>query len=270
MPKQKIIGSISLIGTLILVALAVVACSDPQGRTAEVVTDTSTPEGIIAPTITSEPTAEPAPTEVPTKIAISISEPIAEPTNTPVPTVPTLEPTSISTAVPTATPEPTDTPIPTSTPTPVSQTIISEYGFHLQLDGDVSVQTGGWLEESPTNEQGMIRFPYQGVTAILTWSASTIIPQQAVADSYKLLRDSQPNLTFEPIKDGGFRVSGEQGVFGGFKVLDATDTTVGGGFVAAWTCSELQLQYSLTVTGSQLTTVQIRFQRIVLNFSCPS
>jgi len=132
------------------------------------------------------------------------------------------------------------------------------------------VQAGGWVEESPTDEQGMIRFPYQGVTAILTWNASTVIPQQAVADSYKLLRDGQPNLTFEPIKDGGFRVSGEQGVFGGFKVLDATDTTVGGGFVAAWTCSEAQVQYSLTVTGSQLTTVQIRFQRIVVNFSCPS
>ena len=263
MRRQKIIGPISLVVTLILVSLAVVACSDPQGKAPRVVTDTSVPEDITAPTIapapTAKPTTKPAPTDVPTKIAIPTSEPIAEPTNTP---VPTPEPTFASTEAPTATPEATDTPI--------RQTIISEYGFHLQLDGDVSVQTGGWLEESPTNEQGMIRFPYQGVTAILTWNASTVSPQQAVADSYKLLRDGQPNLTFEPIKDGGFRVSGEQGVFGGFKVLDATDTTVGGGFVAAWTCSEAQLQYSLTVTGSQLTTVQIRFQRIVVNFSCPS
>ena len=45
-------------------------------------------------------------------------------------------------------------------------------------------------------------------------------------------------------------MSGETGVFGGFKVLDG-GSTVGGGFVSGWVCSESQSRYALTVTGPQ-------------------
>ena len=115
----------------------------------------------------------------------------------------------------------------------------------------------------------MIKFPYEGVSAILVWYSSDSTPQQLVADSYNLLKDSQPSLTFEGISDGAFPVSGETGVFGGFKVLDG-GSTVGGGFVSGWVCSESQSRYALTVTGPQATVVQIRFQRIVNQFSCSS
>ena len=115
----------------------------------------------------------------------------------------------------------------------------------------------------------MIKFQYEGVSAILVWYSSDITPQQIVADSYNLLKDSQPNLTFEGISDGAFPVSGETGVFGGFRVLDG-GATVGGGFVSGWVCSESQSRYALTVTGPQATVVQIRFQRIVNQFSCSS
>ena len=46
--------------------------------------------------------------------------------------------------------------------------------------------------------------------------------------------------------------------------------TVGGGFVSGWVCPESQSRYALTVTGPQATVVQIRFQRIINQFSCSS
>jgi len=186
----------------------------------------------------------------------------SEPTAT---NLPTAEPTK----PPASTESPTATIIIEPTPTPIRKTTIGDYGFSLDLDGDVAVQPGGWTGAEPDTSQGMIKFPYEGVSAILVWYSSDSTPQQLVADSYNLLKDSQPNLTFEGISDGAFPVSGETGVFGGFKVLDG-GSTVGGGFVSGWVCSESQSRYALTVTGPQATVVQIRFQRIVNQFSCSS
>ena len=182
--------------------------------------------------------------------------PAAEPTNPPAPpetVMPTTMPTTIS--------EPT--------PTPIRKTTIGDYGFLLDLDGEVAVQTEGWTDAEPDKAQGLIKFPYKGVSAILVWYLSDSTPQQIVADSYNLLRNSQPNLIFEAISDGAIPVSGETGVFGGFKVLDG-GSTVGGGFVSGWVCSESQSRYALTVTGPQATVVQVRFQRLVNLFSCSS
>ena len=208
------------------------------------------------------PTAAPTAT-IPPEAATSTPE-AAPPTDVPAtPPEPTIESTS--------TPVPTHTPSPTDTPTPIpSVTIINEYGFKLKLHGDVPIRVVGVAEKNPTSEQGTISFPYQGVAANLAWNPSASTAQQVVAINYERLRDSQPSFTFETIKDGAIPVSGERGVFGAFKVLEGTDTAVGGGFVSAWICSESQTGYSLTVTGAQLTTVQIRFQDILTNFSCSS
>ena len=65
-------------------------------------------------------------------------------------------------------------------------------------------------------------------------------------------------------------VSGERGVFGAFRVSDPSDTVVGGGLVSAWICSASQVRYALTVTGSQLTSVLIRYQSILDRFQCAS
>ena len=73
------------------------------------------------------------------------------------------------------------------------------------------------------------------------------------------------NLTFENLTNL-VQINDDTG---GFKVLDGA-STVGGGFVSGWVCSESQSRYALTVTGPQATVVQIRFQRIVNQFSCSS
>jgi len=220
-----------------ILAICLVACGSE-----EVV---GSPEPVVSTTLeqaTSEPTSEPTATNVPT----------AEPAKPPALTE-TVMPTAIS--VP--------------TPTPIRKTTIEEYGFLLDLDGEVTVQTGGWTDAEPDSSQGIIKFPYEGVSAILVWYSSESTGQQIVADSYNLLKNSQPNLTFEAISDGAIPVSGETGVFGGFKVLDGGET-IGGGFVSGWVCPESQSRYALTVTGPQATVVQIRFQRIINQFSCSS
>ena len=188
------------------------------------------------------------------------------PTDTP---SPNPQPT-IMEAAPTHTPEPrvlpTATPIPT--PTPIRHTFIKDYGFGLRLDGDVSVQATGWTEKSPNSEQGIINFDYRGVKAFLSWYSSASTPKQIVSSTYGQLRDGQPNLTFEPLKEGNISISGEPGFFSGFRVLDATNSSVGGGIIASWVCPESQLRYSITATGPQATVVQLRFQRITEKFSC--
>ena len=188
------------------------------------------------------------------------------PTDTPSPN----PQSTIIVAVPTHTPEPrvlpTATPIPT--PTPIRHTFIKDYGFGLRLDGDVSLQATGWTEKSPNSEQGIISFDYRGVKAFLSWYSSASTPKQIVSSTYGQLRDGQPNLTFEPLKEGNISISGEPGFFGGFRVLDATNSSVGGGIIASWVCPESQLRYSITATGPQATVVQLRFQRITEKFSC--
>ena len=188
------------------------------------------------------------------------------PTDTPSPN----PQSTIIVAAPTHTPEPrvlpTATPIPT--PTPIRHTLIEDYGFGLRLDRDVSVKATGWTEESPNSEQGLISFDYRGVKAFLSWYSSASTPKQIVSRTYGQLRDGQPNLAFEPLKEGDISISGEPGFFAGFRVLDATNSVVGGGLIASWVCPESQLRYSITATGPQATVVQLRFQRIIEQFSC--
>ena len=173
-------------------------------------------------------------------------------------------------ADPTHTPEPrvlpTATPIPT--PTPIRHTFVKDYGFSLQLDRDVSVQANGWTEKDPNNEQGIISFDYRGVKAFLSWYSSTSTPKQIVGRTYGQLRDGQPNLTFEPLREGEISISGEPGFFAGFRAIDDTNSSVGGGLIASWVCPESQLRYSITTTGPQATVVQLRFQRIIEKFNC--
>ena len=89
-----------------------------------------------------------------------------------------------------------------------------------------------------------------------------------LADTYNILRGSQPTLTFDPISDGDITVNEEQGVYGGFRTLDATAQAIGGGLIGAWACSEQGTAFRLTLTGEDATVVQIRFDRLLDNFTC--
>jgi len=177
------------------------------------------------------------------------------------------QPAAVVEAEPTSTPAPQPTAV--EVPTETSNTVLLDYGFGLRLDGNVPVQFAGWSEESATVEQGLISFPYEGASAMLSWFPAVVAPQQTVADGYGRLREAQPALTFEGISDGPIEVSGAQGgLYGGFRVLDPAGTAVGGGFVAGWICPQNSTTYALQVTGPDATVVQIRFQRLVSYFRC--
>ena len=236
------------------------ATPQPQATATPSTTATTAPE----PTATSEPTATTAPTAAPA------------PTNTPVPTaapaataVPAATPTPTPTSTPT--PEPTATPLPEPTPVPVQFTNLDEFGFSLRLDGNVDVQSAGWTAAEPTAGQGSVSFSTGGVNAILIWSpAGDQTPLNFLADTYNILRGSQPDITFEPATEGEITVSQQEGIFGSFTTSDASGATLGGGLIATWLCPEPGTAYRLTVTGTDSGVTQIRFDRLVDNFACGS
>ena len=148
-------------------------------------------------------------------------------------------------------------------------TVYSEYGFTLNLDLGADVQTTGWTEPEPSEAQGLASFVYGGVISSLVWSPSeSRTPLALLASSYNALRAAQPTLTFESISDGEIIVSGQTGAFGGFKALDSGGATLGGGLIGAWNCAN-DTAYRMTLTGADATVVQLRFDRLLENFTCP-
>jgi hypothetical protein len=196
---------------------------------------------------TSVPTA---PTAVPTPV------PDAQPTAMPVP----------STAVATTVPEPTVAP----TATRALDTVYSEYGFTLNLDLGADVQSPGYSESAPSETQGLASFVYSGVTVGLVWSPSNSkAPLEFVAASYNNIQAAQPGINFESISGGDITVSGQTGAFCGFKAVDSNGTAIGGGLIGAWNCAN-DSAYRMTLTGADATVVQLRFDRLLENFACPS
>ena len=270
MTRIKVLGPLVV---LILTAVAVLvmgACGngEPAPTPALVAPKVSPPAATTAP-----PQLTPTPTAAPTAIAVAAATetPVA-PTATPVPptAAPTL-PARYASPVPTATPTPVSTVGPTSTPIPVQFTNVEEFGFSWRLDGPVDVENGGWTEVEPSNVQGQINFVSGGVSAILIWSpAGERVALDYLVETYNILRRSQADLTFSAVSEDELTVSGEPGVFGGFTTSDASGAVIGGGLVGVWACPGPETAYRLSVNGVDARVVQIRFDRLVDNFTCSS
>ena len=150
-------------------------------------------------------------------------------------------------------------------------TSYSDYGFSLKLDLGANIQTTGWTEPEPSLVQGIIAFSYGGVNTNLVWgppedrTALTFL-----ADTYNILRASQPSVTFESISDGDISISDQDGVYGGFKAVDDSGTSIGGGLIGAWICGDSETAFRMTLTGEDATVVQLRFDRLLENFACSS
>ena len=150
-------------------------------------------------------------------------------------------------------------------------TAYTGYGFSLKLDLGADVWAAGWTEPEPSVTQGIIAFSYGGVNANLVWGP----PQDRtaltfLADTYNILRASQPSVTFESISDGDISISGQEGVYGGFKAVDNSGAAIGGGLIGAWICGDSDTAFRMTLTGGDATVVQLRFDRLLENFACSS
>ena len=221
---------------------------------------TPTPSLTIQPSSTPEPAPVPQPTP----------EPTPEPESTAAPDLtPTQEPTPRPTQMPTPTPR--ATPVPQSEPTAGLPNVVNEFGFVLKLDQPADIQSAGWTGPQPDQRQGTLSISDGGLNTFLIWG-----PREGrdtllfLADTYNLLRGAQPQLTFEPISEGDIAVSGELGVFGGFRTLDGTEAVIGGGLIGAWVCPGRDTAYRLALTGVDSTVVQVRFNRLLSNFTCSS
>jgi hypothetical protein len=148
----------------------------------------------------------------------------------------------------------------------VSQTVYNEFGFSLGLERGAQVRPAG----TPGVEQGIISLAYGDVNSILSWT-----PQgdgnlfALVSGTYDLVRDNQPGLTFETLKDGEFTVDGEPGLFLGFKAVDGSGAA-SGGLIGAWVCTASQSSFVLTLTGADAAVVQVRFDGLRDDFKCSS
>ena len=143
------------------------ACSQTEPSPTSVPTFTPIP----SPAATQVPST-PAPTAVPTQIPPTAA-PTPAPTATPTP-APTATPTPAPTATPMPVPTATPTPVPTATPTPaVLYTEVNSYGFKLIVDGTISVESLGLLQDEAREEDGIVLFEYEGANSTLLWLGDT-------------------------------------------------------------------------------------------------
>jgi len=226
---------------------------------------------------------EPSPTSVPTSTAIpslaaaqvpSTPTPTAVPTQIPPTATPTLVPTATPTLVPTATPTlvPTATPTLVPTPTPaVSYTEVNSYGFELIVDGTVSVESLGLLQDEAREEDGIVLFEYEGAKSTLLWLGDTDL-DELLFDTYNQIVEAQSDLAFaliseRIIEENALPVGSSEGKTLTFVSTAASGDVAGGGITGVWKCTTGRV-FSLTVTGSDPVVLQIRFKRLLDGFSC--
>ena len=86
---------------------------------------------------------------------------------------------------------------------PALLTAYNAYGFTLKLDLGAAVEAYGWAESDPSTSQGLIAFTYGGVnTNLVCGPLEERTALTFLADTYNVLRASQPETTFESISDG--------------------------------------------------------------------
>jgi hypothetical protein len=244
------------IALLVGLAWVVAACS--SATPPATILEPSVDQPVPTPSPTSMPTPIPAPTSTPT--------PTPAPTSTPTPTPP-------PTSTPTPTPAPTSTPTPQPTPTPFPS-VYDAYGFIMAIDSGssfaaVDLATGGLTGTEADLAQGVLTFTYKGASVLLYWlPAEQQTPPAIVSATYQSVVSNQPSVTFLTVNEGEILVSGETGWYGGFVATDSTGGSAGGGLMGAWICSESETAFSLTTTGPDATSLQIRFDRLISGFSC--
>ncbi len=220
-------------------------------------------KAISEPTATPKPVITPNPTAAPKKDSLP-------PVIKPAPTV-TAKPRATATPTPQPTSTPTPTPQPTPTPTVMVQpTVYEDFNFSISLDDKVDITTTGWSEDSATQDQGVVYFPYKGVNAILIWMpAGSDTADTVLTNHYNLFTTSQPDNEFTIISEGEIAVGTETGAYGTFVAADSSGASTGGGIIGGWICSNSATSFGLTVTTDlDATTLQIRFSRLISSFGC--
>ena len=208
-------------------------------------------------------------TPVGSKVAVSSPTPTEVP---PTPTPTEVPPTPTPTEVP-PTPTPTEVPPtrtgtpPESTPTPViAHTTIDTFGFALTVDGEVDVESSGLTEELANSNDGILSFEYAESDVFLIWFAEQNINlDNVLADTYTLFADEGVDSTL--MSEGDSIVDTQPSKYLTFVTKDDSGESQGGGVIGSWQCPSGSV-FSLAVTASDPTTLQVRFKRLLDNFTC--
>lgn len=225
----------------------------PSQASAEKVTQ---PTEVPVPAATSEPVVEKVIKKEEPKAEKVTEKPSKSPASKEVKKATAVPPTSVP---PTPVPP---TPVP-PTPEAVKLSVIDKYGFVIDFDSESDVQSAG------DNSSGTLSAQLEGAKAVLLWLPESQITKELLMQfTYGQLTESEPDLVFTPIAQDVISVDGQDGLFGGFASATSTEQVVGGGLIGTWSCSNSSTVFALTVVGEDATTLQIRFQRLITNFSC--
>ena len=131
------------------------------------------------------------------------------------------------------------------------------------------MESSGLAGNQANINEGISFFEYGGANAILLWLEDSNSDVDAVLfDIYTSLVESQPDLSFSLFNEGDVTVETYTGQYLAFVTSTASEDD-GWGIIGSWRCPSGTV-FSLTVTGSDKTVVQIRFKRLVDGFSCGS
>ena len=149
----------------------------------------------------------------------------------------------------------------------------------LQGVESTDIETYGWLKNEAENDSGIVIFDYNGVSVQLYWRPWTDNADELLNSSYSVLTASQPAVEFSAINDGSIEVNSDsednkiEGKYASFSIKDA-EGTLTGGLMGVWVCapsdtsSSLDRGFTLTATGADATTAQLRFNRLLGAFQC--
>ena len=143
---------------------------------------------------------------------------------------------------------------------------MNSYGFKLIIDGIVSVESLGLLQDEAREEDGIVLFEYEGANSTLLWLGDTDL-DELLFDTYNQIVEAQSDLAFSLISEGTIEVDSSEGKFLTFVSNDVSGDVAGGGLTGVWKCTTGRV-FSLTVTGSDPVVLQIRFKRLLDGFSC--
>ena len=143
---------------------------------------------------------------------------------------------------------------------------INTYGFKLIVDGSISIESSGLLADNAREQDGIVFFQYEGANTTLLWITGSD-QDELLPDIYTQIVEAQPELTFSLINEGDIAVDSSQGKYLTFVANSDSGEVEAGGLTGVWTCPTDRV-FSLTVTGLDPVVLQIRFKRLIDNFTC--
>ena len=135
------------------------------------------------------------------------------------------------------------------------------------------------MKDAADTESGLVSFDYNGVSVTLYWRPFAESGDDLLNSSYSLLTASRPSMEFSAINDGSIEVNSDsednkiEGKYASFSAKNAVGV-LSGGLMGVWVCKpsgdsgSVDRGFTLTTTGADATTAQLRFNRLLGAFQC--